>query len=621
MRVHDSHRMGPSRARLVRAILGTAASVAIVGCGGSNSNTGNNGGAGATGGNGSITGTGGVATVGGNGGGLGGITATGGVAAKGGNGGVTGLGGITGSGGAATIGGFTGSGGITSTGGLTGGGGSSTSIATGGSQAQPGDSVLMHHKNLNRDGLYIQPSLTKAAVATLKADTAFSATVIKGAVYAQPLFVDGGGSGKDLLIIATELNNVHALDAVTGAEIWTKNLGTPVPLSSMPCGNIDPFGITGTPVIDFASRTIFVDAMTTPDSGATKKHLIFALSVDTGATKSGWPVDVGAVAKNGTTTFNNPPQGQRGALAIVNGTLYVPFGGLYGDCGAFHGWVISLPISDPTQVQSWATTLMAGGIWAPGGISSDSSYIYVSTGNTQGATSSTAWGGGDAVIRLGLGAAFANTPTYFAPRNWVALDNGDLDLGTAPIVFDLAGSTPGQLAIAFGKDGGAYLLDRMNLGGVGNAIGGTGTGQSGSAATLHVTSNEIITAPALYKTPTATYVSFRGNGAGCTSGTGDLTTLKIVPGSPPSLAHSWCATGGAGSPIVTTSDGTNDAIVWSLGADGDNQLHAFDGDTGTPIAFAGSTVKIPNMRRFNTPIAAKGRIIIGADNSVMAFKL
>jgi hypothetical protein len=480
----------------------------------------------------------------------------------------------------------------------------------------------MHHKNLNRDGVYIQPALTKAAVATLKADSAFNATVVNGAVYAQPLFVDGGGTGRDLLIVATELNNLHALDAATGAEIWTKNLGAPVPLSSMPCGNIDPFGITGTPVIDFASRTIFLDAMTTPDAGATKKHLIFALSIDTGAVKSGWPVDVGAVAKSGSTTFNNPPQGQRGALAIVDGMLYVPFGGLYGDCGSYHGWVIALSISDPTQVQSWATAQPAGGIWAPAGVSSDSTYIYVATGNTQTTSTNNAWGGGDAVIRLGIGAAFANAPAYYAPLNWLDLDNGDLDLGTAPIVFDLAGSTPGQLAIVFGKDGGAYLLDRTNLGGIGNAIGGTGSGAHTSCATLKgVTTNEVISAPVLYKTPTATYVSFKGNGAKCTSGSGDLTTLKIVPGTPPSLAYSWCAAGGTGSPMVTTSDGTNDVIVWVPGADDNNFLHAFDGDTGTAIAFAGSTVQIPKMRRFNAPIAAKGRIFVAADNAVEAFKL
>jgi len=135
--------------------------------------------------------------------------------------------------------------------------------------------------------------------------------------------LDGGGSGR-IFDHSNRINNVHALDAVTGAEIWTKNLGTPVPLSSMPCGNIDPFGITGTPVIDFASRTIFVDA---DDSRQwrTKKHLISRFRLTRGQQKSGWPVDVGAVAKNERPRSINPPQGQRGALAIVNGTLYVPF--------------------------------------------------------------------------------------------------------------------------------------------------------------------------------------------------------------------------------------------------------------------------------------------------------
>ncbi len=110
---------------------------------------------------------------------------------------------------------------------------------------------------------------------------------------------------------------------------------------------------------------------------------------------------------------------------------------------------------------------------------------------------------------------------------------------------------------------------------------------------MHVASDEIISAPALYTTATATYVSFKGNGAVCTGGTsGDLATLKIVPGSPPTLAGSWCATTGSGSPMVTTTDGTSDAIVWSMGAESDDLLHGFDGDTGA-VVFNGGGFKIP----------------------------
>jgi hypothetical protein len=487
-----------------------------------------------------------------------------------------------------------------------------------------GDSVLTHHKNPSRDGLYVQPKLTKAAIGTLHADPSFTATLPDASdhVYAQPLFVDGNGVGDDLLLVATEADNVYALSATTGAQVWVKNLGTPVPLSAMPCGNIDPLGITGTPVIDLASRTIFLDAMTTPDGGTTKHHEIFALSIDTGDIKPGWPIDAGAVARSGNTTFRTEVQGQRGALAIVGGTLYVPYGGLYGDCGTYHGWVVGVSIADPGQVQSWATTANGGGAWTPGGLSTDGTSLYVSTGNTFGAN--VTWGGGDALIRLSTAPAMT---AYFAPKNWLNLDNADLDMGTAPIVFDLPGSTPSSLAVMFGKDGNAYLLDRNNPGSVGAALGAnaaacTPTNNTNACATRHVASSEIISAPALYTTASATYVAFQGNGSLCTGGTtGDLTTVKIVPGSPPTLAASWCASAGSGSPMVTTSDGTSDAIVWDLGAEANNHLVAFDGDTGVPIAFTGSATTIAAMRRYNPPIAAKGRIYVAADGKVVAFRL
>ena len=114
-----------------------------------------------------------------------------------------------------------------------------------------------------------------------------------GNVYAQPLYVDATSSPNGPMVIAvTESNNVYALNAMTGSIIWQRNVGTPI-TSGLPCGNISPLGITGTPVIDIASRTLFFDAETTPTAG-TYRHLIFSLNFDTGAINSGWPVDVNA---------------------------------------------------------------------------------------------------------------------------------------------------------------------------------------------------------------------------------------------------------------------------------------------------------------------------------------
>jgi outer membrane protein assembly factor BamB len=153
--------------------------------------------------------------------------------------------------------------------------------------------VLRHHRNDTRDGVYVDAAFTHQAAAAMHRDSTFNAST-QGATYAQPLYLDGGAAGGDRLFVATEQNWVYALDAATGAAGWSTHLAPPVPLSLLPCGNIDPLGVTGTPVIDYASRTLFVDAMTTPDGGTTKRHLIFALSVDDGSIRPGYPVDVAA---------------------------------------------------------------------------------------------------------------------------------------------------------------------------------------------------------------------------------------------------------------------------------------------------------------------------------------
>jgi outer membrane protein assembly factor BamB len=201
---------------------------------------------------------------------------------------------------------------------------------------------------------------------------------ISGNVYAQPLYIENGPAGAAMVIVVTESNNVYALDALTGTVIWQRHAGAPV-TSGLPCGNISPLGITGTPVVDLASRSLFFDAMT---DGPIKKHFIYSLNVDTGATNPGWPVDVNATATYNGTTFTSSVQNERAALGLVNGVIYVPYSGHFGDCGTYHGWVVGVPINNPSSVTAWATTAIGGGIWGHGGVASDGTNMFVITGNT-----------------------------------------------------------------------------------------------------------------------------------------------------------------------------------------------------------------------------------------------
>src|SRR5881275_1458292 len=127
-----------------------------------------------------------------------------------------------------------------------------------GAEAQAQVNVTQEHNNPSRNGVYIDAAFTPSAAANLTRNLSFNGT-ISGAVYAQPLYIEGGPNGP-IIIAVTESNNVYALNATTGAMIWQVNVGTPFP-GGVPCGNITPVGITGTPVVDLASRSLFFDAM------------------------------------------------------------------------------------------------------------------------------------------------------------------------------------------------------------------------------------------------------------------------------------------------------------------------------------------------------------------------
>ena len=125
----------------------------------------------------------------------------------------------------------------------------------------------------------------------------------------------------------------------------------------------------------------------------------------------------------------------------------------------------------------------------------------------------------------------------------------------------------------------------------------------------------IIQAAATYQTPQGTYVVLN-DGA-------NLTAFRITATAPPAITNIWSVSqNGRGSPFVTSTDGTNNVVVWGIGSEGDQRLHGFDGDTGAVVFTGGGANELmAGTRRFNTGLAVQGRIYLANDNKVYAFSV
>ncbi len=466
-------------------------------------------------------------------------------------------------------------------------------------------SVTTYHNNVNRHGEYTVPGLTAATAATMHLDTAFNGT-FTGDVYAQPLYWQANSSTLGNVIIATETNLVKALNASTGAVAWSTQLPPGPASNQLQCGNIPIEGITGTPAIDPATGILYLDAVT-GTSSSTVRHKIYALSAATGAVQPGYPLDVQSALAAKGVSFDSTIQGERGAVLFFNGAAYFTYGGRSGDCGNYHGMVVQVtPSSAPSVAGVWSTRADRGGIWSQSGSASDGSAVYVTTGNTSGAST---WGDGEGIIRLRPGLPHTtNALNYFTPSNWQTLDDDDLDLGgTEAIPFLASGTAGNPRLIAFGKDGNAYLVDRRNLGGIGGQI-----------AVQHVSNNAIITAPALYNADHVSMVVFRdSNGLKCSGSS--ITALTVAPSGATPINEVWCAAmNGAGAPIVTTTNGAANPLVWVIGAEGDNLLHGYNAATGA-VVFAGGGQAMQGLRHFETILAANRHLYVAGNGVLYAF--
>jgi hypothetical protein len=257
---------------------------------------------------------------------------------------------------------------------------------------------------------------------------------LDGAVYAEPLVVNG------TVIAATEGDSVYAIDPASGGILWRRNLGTPVPLSAPPCGNINPLGITGTPAYDSVTGSLFAVAEVTDGTGI--HHILFALDPTTGTVRP--------------TTHQ-----QRPALAVANGFVYIGFGGLAGDCGQYVGEEVGVPTSGVGATISYRVpATREGAIWSTGGPVIDAAgNLYVSVGN---GASTTTYDGTDSVLELSPTLALMS---FFAPSTWATDNAADADLGSLSPVL-----VPGGRVFIAGKSGTGYVLNQGALGGIGGQV-------------------------------------------------------------------------------------------------------------------------------------------------------
>ena len=349
--------------------------------------------------------------------------------------------------------------------------------------ASSAPAVLTYHNNNARTGLNPnETALTPGNVNPKTFGKKFSFAV-DGAVFAQPLYVPNlsiNGVTRNVLYVATEHNSVYAFDAdgKTLTPLWRRSFLNPAEdITTVPacqaCGrtSLGPeVGITGTPVIDLDSKTLFVAAMTQEDGQPA--HHLHALDLLSGAEKFGGPKRIQASVRgkgkgsnlNGQVPFHDATHNQRPGLLLLNGALYLCWAA-FSDVEPYHGWVMAYDATTLDQIAAFNVSpdSSAGGIWAGGGAPAADSEgnVYVTTGNGYYDQAGEEWG--QSFLKLRLVDGKLSVVDSFTPFNWVQTNAFDLDIGSgAPTL--LPGDSPPRLLVSGTKDGKIYLLDRDSLG-------------------------------------------------------------------------------------------------------------------------------------------------------------
>jgi len=379
---------------------------------------------------------------------------------------------------------------------------------------------------------------------------------LDGAVYASPVVAES------TVVVATEHNSLYGFSR-SGVLRWAHHDLRPVPLKSLPCGNIDPLGITGTPAYDAASHLVY--AVVTTPYGSSIRHQLIGVDVRNGR----------LVSRRGIDVPGQDPryENQRGALGLYRGRVLVTFGGHAGDCGPYHGYLLEVP-TNGAAVQTFRTGAdTEAGMWQASGptIAPDGSVLVVS-GN--GSRTSGAWDGGNAVHKLS--SLNATRASYFTPADWAQGNRDDADLGSS------GATVIGSRIWIQGKTNVGYLLDYRNLGGIGHplaAVTDACAKQFGGAAVHGLSA----------------YLP-------CTDG------VRKISVSGTTVTQGWKAASNiTGSPVV------GGGCVWSLDPSG-GTLYALDEGTGA----VRRQISVGTTTRFATPALSGSLAFVGTTTGVVA---
>lgn len=503
-----------------------------------------------------------------------------------------------------------------------------------------GVNVVTSRNDLARTGANPKEKVLKHANVNAQSFGRVWSRPVDGQIYAQPLYV-GGVGGKNVVFVATEHNSVYAFDAddprANAAPLWQKNLGPSVPSQDTGCGLLTPeVGVTATPVIDVATKTMWLTART--KRNGQYFHELHALDLATGAPKPGSPVVItakangaGATSVNGVITFDPLRQHSRPGLTKVGNRIYLAFASLC-DISPYHGWVLGYDATTLEQKAVHITTPNGseGGIWH-GGVAmpaDENGDLYYAAGDVypaspQASPFNGAGNLGDSLVHLrptngGAGLSVETSFTPFDTRQW---SPRDLSLSTiGPILI------PGtSLVVSANKRGIVYVVDRNDMGGsaeqdaqIVQKFQGAVRGVWGGAAYL--------------KRATGGIYYLWGPGDRLKGFRFDGQKFLLPP-----MTNASTLTGYPGGQMSISSDGDlpGTAILWTVrgkrtspglsAAAGPGVLEAFDAEDLGRRLYSSDAVNgdaVGSIAKFAPPTIANGRVYVGtASNELVAYGL